>query len=167
MGIDIDTIAREIGRLGKVPVNILKGLPIDSISYTGFDTTPPTDLGNAVDGDTTTATGDGKKTLGGSGTVGEYIFDLGANRTVLFGALVGVHSSASAITVYSAGSEDNVTWRANGAASGTATSVAEVGIDLQLHIFFDVRYLRIKATIGGAGDGYMRIYEAVAYELPL
>jgi len=161
MGIDEVTVARILKGLNQQGVmpNVLRGIVP---TYTGFDTTVPTDLANATDGDPTTSTGEGKKTLGGAGEVGVFVFTLPRPMNIIVGGRVTLHSSAGTLTVYiSADSDDK------GGSSLACTSVAAVSAELHTKILCAVSAIKIRATISAAGDGYLGLKTITAHEISI
>lgn len=127
---------------------------------TGFDTAP-TNLGNAVDGDPTTATGTGNKnqtlTYQDCGDYGWYI-----NTSVAIEVKIGFWSNASAASCYWYYSSNNVSWTIleSGANSGSATSTSET-IVYTVPKVLPAGYIRLTVENTGANEAvYSKLYEA-------
>lgn len=144
------------------PRNLLRGL---TPSQDTWDT-PPSDLANATDGSFTTVTGVGTKVLGGAGTVGQLIYDLGASKTVIVGGKVDLYASTGSSNILLDVSEDNVTYISG---PGYIYSVTKTGADprfIQYPFIVSGRYLRFRFTAGGAANpGSVKIYQLTAYEV--
>jgi hypothetical protein len=108
-----------------------------------FDMNPTTPL-NMTDGDWTTATGEGIKSLAGAnGDIGFIMFDMGAAYPVLVIFLINAHraSGDGAANIYIESSNDNVNWyndglRIYGAVSDDAYKPTHAS-------FLYARYLRL------------------------
>lgn len=134
-------------------------------TYTGFEDATPTNLENATNGNIDDAIGPGTKILSGSGTVGQYIFDLGSEKDVLIegsinlGATGGVTSTAyieiaRADGVYLTPSIYN------------ATTAGTYPTKRQLSPFGGVcRYIRIRFAESAATTGQGSIIELRAHEI--
>lgn len=145
-------------QLSKTPINILRGVVP---TFTGFDTTNPTNLANATDGDPITATGEGKKTVGAAAEIGKFVFDLGSEKNVIVGMKISVHSSASNIFVYINSDTDTD----KGSSQLSVATVAAKIVTASTRILLNTRYIYIIGVSGAACDGFLGLYEVVAYEM--
>ena len=145
------------------PSNILRGI---LATYSGFSTIVPTNLANVTDGNITTSTGEAKKTLGSAGECGLFIFDLGSQKTVLFGARSGVHSSTGTLSINLLIEPELGDMYAAPGASNSVMSATEVLVNA-LSVLGTGRYLKLRVSGRAAGDFYIKLYEAYAYELKL
>jgi len=129
----------------------------------GFGT-DPTNLGNVTDNDWTTVTGTGSTTLGAGGDIGYLNFDLGAVRTVLVNAKVGVWRDAGTMNLYWYWSTDGIAWKhTNHVVIGSTTSAVEE-IIWPLLGMLRTRYFRLRFYLSAAGTGNVKIYEVQALE---
>jgi hypothetical protein len=143
------------------PKNLLRGI---EPTFEYFETTPPTDLDKATDGDLTTHTGTGSKTTTGPATLGTFIFDLGSVKTVLAGCYVGLWSDSGLISYYIDSSINGTEW-INGTNFGYNGTLTSESIRDGTPSMCVGRYIRFRFKISAAGTGNVRLYNAMAYEL--
>jgi hypothetical protein len=73
--------------------------------------TNPTNLANSTDGDWTTSTGTGTKSMTAAGVFGQLVWDMGATYNVQVRGLVGIgHSTGGSVTIFVDFSTDNLNW---------------------------------------------------------
>lgn len=128
---------------------------------TTFDENP-SNLANATDGSPTTVTGVGSKTLGGSGTVGFVYVDLGSAKTVLFGAKVGMYSSAGKMSVFMSTSTNGSDYYVSVGDGVTSTTEK---LYYPAASIVNARYLQLQFYVNAAATASVKIYEIKAYEL--
>lgn len=141
--------------------NVLRGI-IPTYEY--FETATPTNLANATDGDLSTYTGTGSKTLGSAGTVGTFIFDMGKVKVVLAGAYIGLWADSGNISYYFDSSINGSDW-INGYNSSYYGAATSESIRDGTPSLLVGRYIRIRVKLSAAGTGNVRLYSAMAYEL--
>lgn len=132
--------------------NILLGL---TPTASGFDT-PPSNLGNCVDGNDSTATGWGVKTTSGAAEIGSIKFDLGKAQRLLITERLGIRTSANTIYVFLEQSNDDIAWeQVDTAQFCQTTSTSEINRSWKV-LYTDMRYIRFRTTVGGAATGQIR-----------
>ena len=144
------------------PRNLLSGL----IGTPDTFDTPPSDIAKATDGDFTTATGEGTKTRGGGGTVGQIVYDLKKNTTLLISSKLDLYASTGSMNLIVDVSDDENNW-ING--PGYAYSVTKTGSGVYFQTspyICNGRYVRFRFSSGGAANpAVVKIYQLMAYEV--
>lgn len=132
-------------------------------------TTAPTSLGNCTDGDPSTVTGTGSKTLIAAGNYGILYFDMGVAKTVIVGAKLGLWSTDNSVYVKIEQSEDGISYPNTAVDVVGVLSTTEVVINT-IAVLVTTRYFRLRFYLAGS-DGSTgcnaKIYEVVATEMSL
>lgn len=143
-----------------MPQNILRGIvPVASV----WDV-DPTNLQNCTDGDFATVTGTGSKVMGGAGTYGYLLFDLGSQKTILFALRAGLWSTAGIVASYIDSSDDDITYRLSDRTLAYFSAAAEKITDSSAQILTG-RFFRLRMSVSAAATCYAKIYEVAAWEL--
>lgn len=148
--------------------NILRGItPTADATWT----TPPTDLENITNGNTSTTSGVGQKSLSGAGIIGYITFDLGSVKSFTLNGLINAWASTGSgqIDMQVQISDDGINYSGTtGDKIGNTTSVTE---DISSRLTFDnspslvTRYFRLRFYGSAAMTANIRLTEVYGYEL--
>jgi len=127
-----------------------------------FDTNP-TNLERTTDGNFDTATGDGSKVLGGAGTVGQLIYDLGSVKTVTVGGKVGLSQNGSATVRVLVDSSQNGLDYINSTSILFSTTLTSNRIEELLAQTVTGRYIRIRIYSTAACTAVAKFYQIFAH----
>jgi hypothetical protein len=144
------------------PLNPIRQLIVTQDTFT----TIPTNLSNGTDGNLSNPTGTGSKTTSGSGTVGQFVLDLGNSKNVMVLGKIGLWSSTANMYCYVESSADGTTWNNPGQSyqvSGQSTSEVIKFVNR----YVSDRYLRLRITVDAATTGNVKLYNLAAIEMPI
>jgi len=144
--------------------NVLRG---NVPTFGGFSDVNPSNLQNATDGDTASATGVGQKVMATAGIFGSITFDLGTQKTILVYGRINIYSSAGTQQVFVETSDDNITWRTYPSAAYTKATASSANIIELLATIVSGRYMRLNLYVNAAATCYTAIHEIAAWELRL
>ena len=120
----------------------------------------------ATDSDDSTATGWFNTTTIGSGTIGDFTFNMNIPRNVQLHLKVGMNSTKSSTTCLWQFSDDGTHfYNMSGATVCTATSTTETVMGGQVEGSLGHQYIRLHVAAVAAETGTIRIYEVRADDL--
>jgi len=148
--------------------NMLRGITPTASTWD----TPPSSLGNTTDGNLSSVTGTGTKTLTAAGYVGYLIFDLGyvPVKPLLVGGKFGLWADgAYTLVIYPSQSADNVNFNQNNINIASSRNYQSEYLIPVTPMFLAMRYLRLDFYASNAlGTGTVfsaKIYEVWAHEV--
>jgi hypothetical protein len=128
-----------------------------------FDTNP-TSLANATDGDFSTSTGEGNKTVASATTLGTITWDLGGTYDVELRAKIGVWSNTSSVAAQWFYSEDDSNFYYVSTTNiNTKTGTTEYVMYSQLE-WCHAQKVRLIFASGAAQNGSAKVYEVEAID---
>ena len=142
-------------------INRLKGLTATLYNFT----TDPTNLANITDEDWTTVSGTGVRICSGANEIAQLHYDLGAVRTVLLVAKVGLWASTGTISFIFLFSLDGITWVTTSGLNQIQISGTSESVRYAQTVLVRARYIGARILNGTAGATMSaKFYEFAALE---